>query len=263
MKWGDGTFLRGSALTFGGTIYHSDAPFQQYTASAATAGPNYLYAPRDTQGITRLDQDRSSAYQAFFIENVFRFGKFHIVPSFRLDHEDVEVKEIVSPFRPRAGRPLAAISADRYVPLWGIGLGNDFGHMNETYFSASTGWRPLRYFDVVSPFSPTFVPGRPSDPFKSLDIEAGVHGTPIKGFWYDIGLFWLEFDNRTENQLLNPGVNTDTVLVNSGSTRHRGFEGGSLMTYSRIVPVRCSRTTTSLSAVTCSCSMRSLPRALL
>ena len=234
LKWGDGTILRGSALTFGGTVYHSDAPFQQYTLNAANAGSNYVYAPRGTTApppFVRLDQNRDSDYQAFFIENVFRFGKFHIVPSFRLDHEEVHVDEVVSPFRPRPAtatrpaRPLADITADRWVPLWGIGLGNDFGHLNETYFSASTGWRPLRYFDVVSPFSPTFVPGQPSDPFESLDIELGVHGTPLTGLWYDVGLFWMEFDNRTENQFLNPGVNTDTILVNSGSTRHRGFEG--------------------------------------
>lgn len=224
LKWGENTILRGSALTFGGTVYHSEAPFEQWISPE-------LYGARGTKGTPRLDQDRSSDYHAFFIENVFRFGKFHIVPSFRLDHEQVEVTEIVSPFRPRPAtptrpaRPLADISADRWVPLWGIGLGNDFGHLNETYFSASTGWRPLRYFDVVSPFSSTFVPGQPSDPFTSLDIELGVHGTPITGLWYDVGLFWMEFDNRTESQFLNPGVNNDTVLSNSGSTRHRGFEG--------------------------------------
>jgi Fe(3+) dicitrate transport protein len=83
------------------------------------------------------------------------------VPSFRLDHESVEVNEIVTPF----DRPLADASAEHTVPLWGIGLGNDFLKGNETYFSASSGWRPTRYFDVVSPFSPTFTPGHPSDPF--------------------------------------------------------------------------------------------------
>ena len=35
----------------------------------------------------------------------------------------------------------------------------------------------------------------------------------------------MEFDNRTETVFLNPGVNNDTILINSGSTRHRGFEG--------------------------------------
>ncbi len=37
-----------------------------------------------------------------------------------------------------------------------------------------------------------------------------------------MGLFWIEFDNRTETQAFTP---TDFVIVNSGSTRHRGFEG--------------------------------------
>lgn len=215
-RWGDGTMLRGSALTFGGVVYHGEAPFMQFI------NPD-LYADRNDTGTTRLDQDRSTDYQSFFAENIFRFGPFHIVPSFRLDHETVEVNENVTPF----SRPLAEVEADRTIPLWGIGLGNDFAHGNETYFSASSGWRPTRFFDVVSPFSPTFVPGRPSDPFKSLDFELGVHGTPaaVPGLWYDLGLFWMEFSNRTETAFLNPGVNNDTILINSGSTRHRGFEG--------------------------------------
>ena len=215
--WGDGTMFRGSALTFGGVVYHGEAPFQQYIS------PD-LYADRNSTGTsTRLDQDRRSDYQALFAENIFRLGAFHVVPSFRLDHENVEVDENVTPF----ARPLADVTADRWVPLWGIGLGNDFWHGNETYFSASSGWRPTRFFDVVSPFSPTFVPGHPSDPFKSLDFELGVHGAPaaIPGLWYDLGLFWMDFSNRTETAFLNPGVNNDTILINSGSTRHRGFEG--------------------------------------
>ncbi|MGH7938204.1 MAG: TonB-dependent receptor family protein, partial [Chthoniobacterales bacterium] len=215
-RYGEGTILRGSALTFGGVVYHGEAPFQQFI------NPN-IYADENDEGVTRLDQDRSTNYQAFFAENIFRFGPFHIVPSFRLDHETVEVDENVTPF-PRT--PLSA-DVDHVVPLWGIGLGNDFGHGNETYFSASSGWRPTRFFDVVSPFSPSFTPGHPSDPFTSLDFELGVHGTPaaIPGLWYDLGLFWMNFDNRTETAFLNPGINNDTILINSGDTRHRGFEG--------------------------------------
>lgn len=212
-RWG-----HGSALTFGGVVYHGDSPYQQFINTN-------IYANRDAGGTPRIDQDRTSDYQAVFVENLFRFGSFHIVPSFRLDHETVAIDENVSPFRPRPGKPLASVEADRTIPLWGIGFGNDFCKNNETYFSASSGWRPLRYFDVVSPFSASFVPGRPSDPFKSLDFELGVHGTPIPGLWYDVGFFWMEFTNRTESVALNPGVNTDTILINSGSTRHRGFEG--------------------------------------
>jgi len=213
--WGDDTMFRGSALTFGGLVYHGEGPFSQYLNFDPSA------ARDSTAGILRLDQDRSSDYQALFIENIFRLGQFHIVPSFRLDHENVDVDENVSPFAGGTGqRPLTSVSADHWVPLWGIGLGNDFGHLNETYFSASSGWRPTRWFDISSPFQ-NIAPGHPSDPFKSLDFELGVHGTPWAGFWYDVGLFWMNFDNRTETRQFS---NTEFILVNTGSTRHRGLE---------------------------------------
>jgi Fe(3+) dicitrate transport protein len=211
--WGDGTIFKGSALTLGGLVYHGDAPFTRFR------DPN-LYASRDsTDGIQTLDQDRTSDYQAFFAEALFRLGKFHIVPSFRLDHETVDVDTIIGPGA-SPGQPFNG-HADRWVPLWGIGLGNDFGHRNETYFSASSGWRPVRFFDVGSPFQ-ALAPDNDPDPFTSLDFELGVHGTPYKGFWYDVGLFWMEFDNRTETRQFSP---IDFIIVNTGSTRHRGLEG--------------------------------------
>jgi Fe(3+) dicitrate transport protein len=107
-------------------------------------------------------------------------------------------------------------------------MGNDFGDRNETYFSASSGWRPTRYFDLAGT-SRTIAPGADvPDPFHSLDFELGVHGTPYKGFWYDIGAFWMIFDNRTESSnvdINNQPSNTDFVILNTGTTRNRGFEG--------------------------------------
>jgi Fe(3+) dicitrate transport protein len=229
-RWGDGTMFKGSALTFGGVVYHGEAPFQRYTLTNANTGPNFLYAPRGTTSTAvALDQDRTADYQAFFAEDLIRIGNFHIVPSFRLDHENVEVDSAAAPW---LSPPLAAnspnigpntISADHWIPLWGIGLGNDFGKGNETYFNASSGWRPTRFFDIAGT-ARTIQPGQPiPDPFRSTDIELGVHGTPIKGFWYDVGLFWMEFENRTEN--INVGGSSTLFFVqNSGNTRHRGIE---------------------------------------
>ena len=228
LKWGEGTMFRGSVLTFGGVVYHGDAPFNRYTLNLANSGSGFLYAPRgSTSTIIPLSQDRTADYQAFFVESLFRMGQFHIVPSFRLDHEKVQVDSANAPWLSPplpAGSPLIgpnSISADHWIPMWGIGLGNDFGKGNETYFSASTGWRPTRFFDIAGT-TRTIQPGTPiPDPFESLDIELGVHGTPIKGFWYDVGLFWMEFSNRTETQNIS---NTEFVIANTGNTRHRGLE---------------------------------------
>ena len=101
-------------------------------------------------------------------------------------------------------------------------MGNDFGNRNETYFSASSGWRPTRFFDIAGTTRTIAFGENIPDPFHSLDFELGVHGTPYKGFWYDVGLFWMLFDNRTETQNIS---NTDFIILNTGSTRHRGLEG--------------------------------------
>jgi len=223
-RWGDDTIFKGSALTFGGVVYHGDAPFIRYTLTEETDGPDFLTASRgSTSDVIPLDQSRTADYQAFFIEDLVRIGKFHMVGSFRLDHETVDVDSTHAPWLatvPPTGPP--SISADHWIPMWGFGMGNDFGNRNETYFSASSGWRPTRFFDIAGTTRTIAFGEDIPDPFESLDFELGVHGTPFKGFWYDVGLFWMLFDNRTETQNIS---NTDFIILNTGSTRHRGLEG--------------------------------------
>jgi Fe(3+) dicitrate transport protein len=208
-RWG-----RGNALTFGTVLYHDDAPFKQFTSTDITA-------PRGSHdGTPRLDQERDAWYGAIFAENVFRLpGRWHIVPSFRLEHEKIRIDESVRP--PNLSRPLIDQSASRTIPMFGLGAGFDFGRQNETYFSVSQGYRPVRFFDVASPFS-NVAPGGVPDESKSLSWEAGVHGTPITGLFYDASLFWIDFKNRIETIVISP---TESVFQNSGDTRHRGFEG--------------------------------------
>jgi Fe(3+) dicitrate transport protein len=208
-SWG-----HGNAFTAGMVAFHGNDPFRQWTDTD-------LYVDRyDRDGVPRLRQNRQSNYYAVFAENVFRLPhEIHIVPSIRLERERVAVDESVRP--PFLSRPLIHESDSRTVPLFGLGIGNDFGAGNETYFNVSKGWRPLRYFDMASPFA-NVVPGHAPDPSKSLSWEAGVHGVPVTGLYYDVSVFWIDFKNRIEAQHINA---TDVIEVNSGDTRNRGFEG--------------------------------------
>ena len=122
---------------------------------------------------------------------------------------------------PNLVRPLIHQSVSRTVPLMGLGAGFDFGKQNETYFSVSQGYRPVRFFDVASPFS-NVNPGHVPAASKSLSWEAGVHGTPVEGLFYDASLFWIDFTNRIETIVVSP---VESEFQNSGDTRHRGFEG--------------------------------------
>jgi Fe(3+) dicitrate transport protein len=208
-RWG-----QGNALTFGTVLYHDNAPFRQWTSIDITA------ARGSEDGTPRLNQARHDWYGAVFAENVFRLpGRWHIVPSFRLDHEEISIDESVRP--PNLVRPLIHQSVSRTIPMLGLGAGFDFGNQNETYFSVSQGYRPVRFFDVASPFS-NVNPGTVPAASKSLSWEAGVHGTPVKGLFYDASLFWIDFKNRIETIVISP---VESLFQNSGDTRHRGFEG--------------------------------------
>lgn len=210
-RWG-----QGDALTAGVVAYHSNDPFEQWTDAD-------LYAGRDDHtGAVRLDQARSTDYEAAFVENLVRFGRFHVVMSARLDRETIKADEFVAP--PTVKHPQLGIDDVRTIPVFALGFGNDFGRSNETYFNVSQGWRPLRYFDVASPFSDV-EPGHDGDPTSSLTFETGVHGTPLPGLYYDVGGFWIDFRNRLETiAFADPNDPTAVVIVNTGDTRHRGVE---------------------------------------
>jgi len=203
-RWG-----QGNALTVGYTAYGSRSPYDIFLSD------NPYVAPADRSGIPLYMDERQTRYAALFAENVFRFERFHLVTSARLDHEELTTQETLAP------HPLLVQQTYRStIPLFGVGIGNDFGRGNETYLNISQGFRPLRYLDVGSPFS-NFSPANHPDPTYYLTYEAGVHGWPLLGFYYDLSVFQVDARNRIESQQY---TTTETIDVNTGNTRSRGVE---------------------------------------
>jgi Fe(3+) dicitrate transport protein len=209
----DGRFLhtwgRGNALTVGYTAYTSQSPYNEYTSA------NPLVDRDDESGKLFYADGRKTRYAAIFAENVFRLPYFHVVTSARFDHEELISQETVA-----THALLVDNTYSKNIPLFGIGIGNDFGRGNETYLNVSQGFRPLRYLDIASPFS-NFAPGNNPDPTKYVTYELGVHGWPIVGLYYDVSLFQVNVHDRIESRQYSL---TETVDVNTGNTRSRGVE---------------------------------------
>lgn len=204
---------KGSAWSLGATAYHSTSPWRRFSSEDIHVG-------RDFEGATQLDQARSTDYAAVFGEVLWRLESFHVVASGRLEHEKLDINEKARP--PFLSRGLIDREFSRSVPLFGFGIGNDFGHGNETYLNISQGYRPLRYFDVASPFG-NLGPQNDPDPSKSLTYELGVHGWPKPGLYYDVSVFRTDFRNRIESR--HPSADPTVVVnVNTGDTRHEGLE---------------------------------------
>lgn len=203
-RWGTG-----NALTVGYTLYTSRSPYNEWNTS------NPVIDKDDESGVPFYDDERKTTYGALFAENVFRFEYFHLVTSARFDHETLDTHESLAPHP-----SLVNETYNKSVPLFGIGIGNDFGHGNETYLNVSQGFRPLRYLDIASPFG-NFSPANNPDPTKYLTYEAGVHGWPSVGLYYDVSVFQVNVKDRLESEHL---TQTETIDVNTGDTRSRGVE---------------------------------------
>lgn len=203
-RWGTG-----DALTVGYTAYTSLSPYNEWLNT------NPVVDKDDQSGTPFYDDMRKTTYGALFAENVFRFKYFHLVTSARFDHETLDSEESLAPHP-----SLVNATYSKNVPLFGIGIGNDFGHANETYLNISQGFRPLRYLDIASPFSNFSTTNNP-DPTQYITYEAGVHGWPRVGLYYDVSVFQVNVKDRIESQQLSQ---TETIDVNTGNTRSRGVE---------------------------------------
>ena len=209
----DGRFVhhygRGAAFTVGYTAYASTSPYKEFNSTDPLADPY------NTAGSLIYNDERRSRYAAVFAENVYRFKRFHVVTSARFNHEQIDSHETVAP------HPFLVNGVwKKNIPLFGFGIGNDFGRGNETYLNISQGFRPVRYLDVASPFGKFGTVNDP-DPTKYLTYEAGVHGWPLLGFYYDASVFQVNVKNSIETLPLTP---TESINVNTGDQRSRGVE---------------------------------------
>jgi Fe(3+) dicitrate transport protein len=203
---------RSEWLTFGYTGYVSHGPWHVNT------GANPLVGRNDTSAPLTYSDDRQTHYSAIFVEGVWRFPLFHVSPSARLEHIVVAANETLA-----TGHPTNLInrSISKTVPLLGIGIGNDFGPGNETYLNISQGYRPVRYQEFASP-NGNFNSANDPDPTKYMTYEAGVHGWPLEGVFYNVSVFQVNTVNKIESQA--SGIPGQSVNVNSGDARARGLE---------------------------------------
>ena len=128
----------------------------------------------------------------------------------------IRIDEAVRP--PNLARPLIHQSASRTISMLGLGAGFDFGNQNETYFNVSQGYRPVRFFDVASPFS-NVSRSAPPPPSRCHGKPALRHAAARPVLRRESVLDRLQEPHRDDHHFSGR-----TVLQNSGDTRHRGFE---------------------------------------
>ncbi|MEO6830894.1 MAG: TonB-dependent receptor, partial [Chitinophagaceae bacterium] len=169
------------------------------------------------------DLDFTTTNIAPFVENIFRLGnKFSITPGFRFEYLDS--KE--SGYKVKSGEKLMANEdRSRTFPLFGIGLEYKATNNTNIYGNISQAYSPITYSEleplgVTSKIDPNL---KDSYGFNS---DLGYRGT-IKNFLnFDIGLFYLAYNNRIGVVVLTDQTtgNQYSYRTNIANSVHKGIE---------------------------------------
>lgn len=195
-----------STLTAGFTFYYADAP--RTRESGFSTG---------TTGTPVFKVENGTTYGAIFAENIFRFGDFAVIPSFRLDIPSIRAKE---EYNTSVTRPLFDVTETSVVPLGGLGFTYDYNETNQAYLNLSTSYSPRDYGNLGNPTSNT---ARVSDNQVAYNyqVELGSRGNPEPYLAYDASIFFNRLTGIIESQTDIAG---NSVQANAGDANFFGAE---------------------------------------
>lgn len=152
---------------------------------------------------------------AAFIENIFHLGnRLTITPALRMENLTSHTRGYIS----LAQGDFQQLHRMRSFMLAGIGLQYDWSNAN-IYANASQAFRPVTFGDFT-PGSTTDVIDPNLKDASGYNAECGIRGIHKNWLNFDLGLFYLSYDNRI-GTLQRDGVNFKT---NIGKSISKGAE---------------------------------------
>ena len=206
--------------------------------NSLSAGLRYAYASFKRQGggkgTTGVDFDLSVSepYEydlnftttniAPFVENIFRVGnKFSITPGLRLEY----LRSTGKGYKEDNGFMIITNeNKKRYVPLFGIGAEYKTSPNTNVYGNISQSYRPIDYsqltgFGITSKINPDLKDA------NGFNADLGYRGTVSNYLNFDIGLFYLAYNQRIGTVLVNAGTTAEyTLRTNVANSIHKGLE---------------------------------------
>ena len=168
------------------------------------------------------DLDFTTTNVAPFIENIFRINdKFSLTPGARFEFLNSTVKGFTTD---EEHLQKTDKSRNRYILLLGMGLQYKTSETNNIYANWSQAYRPLDYstltpFGVLSKIDPNMKDA------KGYNADFGYRGTIKNFFNFDIGGFYLSYENRVGLISLKDANGNDyTYRTNVANSIHKGIE---------------------------------------
>jgi Fe(3+) dicitrate transport protein len=205
--------------TLGGGLRYSYAWFKKQSGGEGTTGTDFDLS---ITGEYKKNIDFTTTNMAPFIENIFRVNdKFSITPGFRFEY----IRSTSKGYKESdEGRLIANESRNRYLPLLGLGLEYKTTGYTNAYANISQAYRPISYSELT-PIGVTSKIDQNLKDAKGFNADLGYRGTVKNYLNFDIGLFYIAYDNRIGTVLMNPGSsNQYTLRTNVANSIHKGLE---------------------------------------
>lgn len=157
-----------------------------------------------------------------FVENIFRIGnKFTITPGVRFEF----LKSTAKGYKIKDDIKLTTNqSRNRYFPLFGAGMEFKITNNTNIYGNFSQAYRPIDY----SQLEPLGVVSRIDPNLKDAygyNVDFGYRGTVKNYLNFDIGVFYMAYDNRIGLVLKTDSLGQEyTLRSNIANSVHQGIE---------------------------------------
>ena len=202
-----------------GGLRYAYARFKRQGGGEGTTGTDFNLS---VNGEYEYDLDFTTTNIAPFIENIFRVNNhFTITPGFRLEY----LRSTGKGYKEDNGTKIITNeNKGRYIPLAGVGMEYKTSPNTNIYANISQSYRPIDYsqltgFGITSKIDPNLKDA------NGFNADLGYRGTIKNYLNFDIGLFYLAYNQRIGTVLINPGTaNEYTLRTNVANSVHKGLE---------------------------------------
>ncbi|MEO8720502.1 MAG: TonB-dependent receptor [Ginsengibacter sp.] len=205
--------------TLAAGIRYSYAWFKKMSGGEGTTGSDFDLSVTGEFG---KNIDFTTTNIAPFVENIFRINdKFSITPGVRFEY----IKSTSDGYKKKSGVKLFTDeNRKRYKPLFGVGLEYITSPYTNLYANISQAYRPISYSELT-PIGVTSKIDTDLKDAAGYNADLGYRGTVKNYLNFDLGLFYMAYNNRIGTVLKNAGTSDQyTLRTNVANSVHQGLE---------------------------------------
>ncbi|MFM7666864.1 MAG: TonB-dependent receptor family protein [Bacteroidota bacterium] len=211
-----------SALSLGTRIYRGNTLRKQGGIGSANSDFDLTIVEQHSSLFGNFDYKKDLTFEtnnaAFFAENLFQLtDQLAITPGFRVEY--IENRAFGTIDKPITGIALTVPNSVRNVLLAGVGSEFKTTKTTNIYANFSQAFRPVT-FSELTPSATTDSIDQNLKDASGYNIDFGFRGSLFEAITFDVGAFYLFYDNR----IGTISVNGKNLKTNIGASVSQGIE---------------------------------------